>query len=97
MRDKERIRIKNDRFPLHHTLSGWSCAMMGFVFMSLSSECLAQYAIKWMDIGSFQDWYMSPGSEYVEGRVLVQQDGDRWPRQFTLSKICKPTRRYGLG
>ncbi|HTP81194.1 MAG TPA: hypothetical protein VMM57_12425, partial [Bacteroidota bacterium] len=39
----------------------------------------AQYSTKWMDIGSFQSFYSSAGSEYEEQRVLVQQDGDRWP------------------
>lgn len=34
---------------------------------------------KWMTVGSFQSWYSSSGCEIEEGRVQVQQDGDRWP------------------
>jgi len=50
-----------------------------FVLLFLNSSAFAQYATKWMDIGSFQSWYSNAGCEYEEQRVLVQQDGDRWP------------------
>ena len=60
------------------TLFRYLCAM-AFTFLILSGSAFAQYAVKWMDIGSFQSWYSSAGSEYEEERVLVQQDGDRWP------------------
>lgn len=49
------------------------------VLLFLNSSAFAQYATKWMDIGSFQSWYSNAGCEYEEQRVLVQQDGDRWP------------------
>ncbi|HEY9166545.1 MAG TPA: T9SS type A sorting domain-containing protein [Candidatus Kryptonia bacterium] len=50
-----------------------------FTLLVMGGSARAQYAIKWMDIGSFQSFYASAGSEYEEQRVLVQQDGDRWP------------------
>ena len=50
-----------------------------FVLLLLNGSAFAQYATKWMDIGSFQTWYSNAGSEYEEQRVLVQQDGCRWP------------------
>ncbi|HUI30289.1 MAG TPA: T9SS type A sorting domain-containing protein [Candidatus Acidoferrales bacterium] len=50
-----------------------------FFLLLLGDRASAQYATKWMDIGSFQSWYSNAGSEYEEQRVLTQQDGDRWP------------------
>ncbi|MCL4511691.1 MAG: T9SS type A sorting domain-containing protein [Bacteroidetes bacterium] len=58
---------------------GQSLCAMVFTLLFLSSSAFAQYATKWMDIGSFQSWYSNAGCEYEEQRVLVQQDGDRWP------------------
>ena len=39
---------------------------------------------KWMTVGSYQSWYSSSGCEIEEGRVQVQQDGDRWPAIYTI-------------
>ncbi len=50
-----------------------------FIILFLNNCGFAQFATKWMDVGSFQSWYSNGGCEYEEGRVLVQQDGDRWP------------------
>ncbi len=55
--------------------------LTGIIFMLAiwNGSASAQYAVKWMDIGSFQTWYSAAGSEYEEERVGVEQDGDRWP------------------
>ena len=56
--------------------------LLGFLVLLLmipNRRATAQYATKWMDIGSFQTWFSNAGSEYEEQRVLVQQDGCRWP------------------
>ncbi len=55
--------------------------LTGIIFMLTiwNGSASAQYAVKWMDIGSFQSWYSSAGCEYEEQRVAVQQDGCRWP------------------
>ena len=56
-----------------------SLRAMVLVLFFVSTSAFAQYATKWMDVGAFQSWYSNAGCEYEEGRVLVQQDGDRWP------------------
>ncbi len=66
---------------LHHSvtaLPGYVVAVVSTVLI-LSASAFGQYETRWMDIGSFQSWYSSAGCEYEEQRVLVQQDGDRWP------------------
>ncbi len=57
---------------------GLLCATL-LTTLLLNGSAYAQYATKWMDIGSFQTWYSNAGSEYEEQRILAQQDGCRWP------------------
>ncbi|MCL5268177.1 MAG: T9SS type A sorting domain-containing protein [Bacteroidetes bacterium] len=66
---------------LRHSIIPSFCYLLVMTagLLSFARSASAQYAIKWMDIGSFQSWYSSAGSEYEEQRVLVQQDGCRWP------------------
>ncbi len=39
----------------------------------------SQYAVKWMSIGSLQNWYSEIGSEIEEGFIKEQQYGWQWP------------------
>jgi hypothetical protein len=56
--------------------AGWLCLAL---LLAAPSDSFAQYAIKWMSVGSLQSWYSEIGCEIEEGRVKVQQDGLRWP------------------
>ncbi len=68
------MKLKLLKYPANISLS---IAML--VMLLMNGPAFSQYATKWMDIGSFQTWFSNAGSEYEEQRVLVQQDGDRWP------------------
>ncbi len=77
--------MKNDGFKtrvmFNHngTRSGLAICATVLMLVFSSGRAFGQYAVQWMDIGPFQSWYLGGGSEYEEARVLVQQDGDRWP------------------
>ena len=70
--------IETKRPEFFHMLSYGICGLL-FLMSCVSTPAYSQYATKWMDIGSFQTFFSNAGSEYEEQRVLVQQDGDRWP------------------
>jgi hypothetical protein len=71
---EEKMKLKIERQSLRYFITK---SVVGLLF--LSSSAFAQYATKWMDIGSFQSWYSNAGCEYEEQRTLTQQDGCRWP------------------
>ncbi len=73
---EEEMKLKFE--TMSQGLSPWLCTLV-FMILFLSKSAFAQYAIKWMDIGSFQTFFSSAGCEYEEQRGLDQQDGDRWP------------------
>ena len=79
LNDRESRRSKSP--ILRHSIVPSFCYLLVMIagLLSFARSASGQYAIKWMDIGSFQSWYSSAGSEYEEQRVLVQQDGCRWP------------------
>ncbi len=75
------VKIDKRQKSLHAISLDLGAFLTGIVFMFTiwNGSASAQYAVKWMDIGSFQSWYSSAGCEYEEQRVTVQQDGCRWP------------------
>ncbi|MCG3120642.1 MAG: hypothetical protein ALAOOOJD_03423 [bacterium] len=57
--------------------ASWICWLV--LLAGSTTVGYAQYAIKWMSVGSLHNWYSEIGCEKEEGRVLRQQDGLRWP------------------
>ncbi len=60
-------------------------------FSMLPDAASAQFASKWMAVGSLHDWYSEIGCEIEEGLLKVQQYGLRWPAiyEFQDSKAAK--------
>lgn len=48
-------------------------------FIFSGSDANAQYAVKWMAVGSLHNWYSEIGSEIEHGFQKVQQYGMQWP------------------
>lgn len=59
-------------------------ALILFVF---SSTAYSQYAVKWMSVGSLNNWYSEIGSEIEEGFVKEQQYGLQWPALYAYQDI----------
>lgn len=57
------------------------------ILVGLTSTSNAQYAIKWMSVGSLHNWYSEIGSEKEEGFVLQQQYGMQWPALYKNQDI----------
>jgi len=62
-----------------HTTESRFASLFITLFLLISSAAQAQFATKWMAVGSLQSWYSNMGCEIEEGRVKVQQDGLQWP------------------
>lgn len=62
--------------------------ILGFLCISmLSTISYAQYAVKWMSVGSLHNWYSEIGSEVEEGFVKEQQYGLQWPAIYAHQDI----------
>ena len=48
-------------------------------FLTAPSSLFAQFGVKWLTAGAFQNYYAGNGCEIEEGRAKSQQDGWIWP------------------
>ncbi|MCU0644143.1 MAG: hypothetical protein MUC94_07755 [bacterium] len=48
------------------------------IFSATPFDAYAQYAVKWMAVGSLHNWYSEIGSEIEHGNLKVQQCGMQW-------------------
>ncbi len=56
-------------------------------FFVFSNTIFPQYAVKWMSVGSLQNWYSEIGMEVEEGFVKEQQYGLQWPAIYAHQDI----------
>ncbi len=59
-------------------IAGVSLALSLAIILLFSSALLAQFAVKWMSVGSLHNWYSEIGSEIEHGNLKVQQCGMQW-------------------
>ncbi len=57
------------------------------ILFGFSSTTYSQYAVKWMSVGSLNNWYSEIGSEIEEGFVKEQQYGLQWPALYAYQDI----------
>ncbi len=59
------------------------CKLLFIVLIIISTgSANAQYKVKWMAVGSMQNWYSAIGAEKEEGYVASQQYGWQWPAVY---------------
>lgn len=77
-------------------LAIWLLGCLGFL---LHGNPVHSDETKWISIGSLHSWYSSAGCEREIGRTLRefdQQDGLRWPAQFSLQD-CEVAKALWIG
>ena len=53
------------------------------LFLAMPINSYAQYTVKWLTVGSLQNWYSEIGSEIEHGHLKVQQCGMQWPAIYS--------------
>ena len=53
------------------------------IYLTTPINSYAQYTVKWLTVGSLQNWYSEIGSEIEHGHLKNQQCGMQWPAIYS--------------